>query len=405
VLSDFIAPGRLRDGEPQALAALVAVGGWSVVSYCERAGAGEEVARAVVLAFVRFRRRAIEAADEAAADLERILLESARDSVDELRGEAPAAEQSRAAEDAFARTSPRPLSPRLATQVLRALVEAAPVDGEPAAVRAVAERSYAEAYEAGEPAAAVAGEAGLAPASPLLVRAAQGGAAAAAPPRAPQAAPPSGDSARAPAQAPAGGAAVPPLRQRMSVPPVWRAVGGAALLIALIVLITGGDDAPPTTAPAARTVTVTATGGAGTSGPPVARGLPREPVTASGARFEVAPIRKAIWARQIRKGQTRRGYRWVTISVRARNLTRHSLTVSGLGYRLLTRPGVIVGPAVVDLAAATAGVHRGRLAVDAQASVHLGFEVPADARRGLTFAFEPGGLDEPTVVVPLPDQS
>jgi hypothetical protein len=182
-------------------------------------------------------------------------------------------------------------------------------------------------------------------------------------------------------------------------------VGGAALLIALIVVVTGGDDAPRTTAPAARTVTVSAAGTAATPGPPVARGLPREPITASGARFEVAPIRNAKWARQIRKGETRRGYRWVTISVRARNLTRRSLAVSGLGYRLLTRPGVIVGPAVVDLAQATVGVRSGRLAVGARASVHLGFEVPADARRGLTFAFEPGGLEDPTVIVPLPDQS
>jgi hypothetical protein len=184
---------------------------------------------------------------------------------------------------------------------------------------------------------------------------------------------------------------------------MWRAVGAAVLLIALIVVVTGGNDAPRTTAPA-RTVTVTATGEAATAGPAVARGLPREPITASGARFEVAPIVNAKWARQIRRGETRRGYRWVTISVRARNLTRRNLAVSGLGYRLLTRAGVIVGPAVVDLAEATVGVRSGRLAVGAQASVHLGFEVPADARRGLTFAFEPGGLDDPTVVVPLPDQ-
>jgi hypothetical protein len=291
--------------------------------------------------------------------------------------------------------------------VLRALVEAAPVDGEPAAVRAVAERSYAEAYgAAAEPATAVAGELGLAPASPLLLRAAQGSAGAAAPPSGDPARPPvpPPPPARPAAAAPAAAApALPPLERRKRVPLIWRAVGGAALLIVLIVLVTGGADAPRTTAPAARTVTVTATGGAGTAGPPVARGLPREPITASGARFEVAPIVNAKWARQIRRGETRRGYRWVTISVRARDLTRRSLAVSGLGYRLLTRAGVIVGPAVVDLAEATVGVRKGRLAVGAQASVHLGFEVPADARRGLTFAFEPGGLEDPTVIVPLPD--
>jgi hypothetical protein len=122
VLSDFIAPGRLRDGDPQALAALVAVGGWPVVSYCERAGAGDGVARAAVLAFVTFRRRAIEAGDDGTAELELILLESARDAVDEVSGEAPAGEDAQAADDAFARARPRPLSPRLVTNILRALV-------------------------------------------------------------------------------------------------------------------------------------------------------------------------------------------------------------------------------------------------------------------------------------------
>jgi len=398
VLSDFIATGRLRDGEPQTLAALVAVGGWSVVSYCERAGAGEDAAHAVLLAFVRFRRRAIEAGDEAAANLERILLESARDAVDELRGDAPAPEQSRAAEDAFAHVSPRPLSARLATQVLRALVDAAPVDGEPSAVRAAAERIYAEAYDAAEPAAAVAGEDELDPASPLLVRAMQEGAAAAPPPA-------------AQAQAPPG----PPVRPSRDaarlkrVPPGLRAVAAAALLVllvvlvVLVVLVTGGDDASRTTAPTARTVTVAAPAGA--SGPQVARGTAREPLTASGARFEVAPIRNAKWARQIRKRQLRSGRRWVTIAVRARNLTRRSLSPGGLGYRLRTRAGLIIGPVVVELADATAGVRGGRLAIGAQASAHLGFEVPADARDGLTFMFEPGGLGDPAVLVPLADQA
>jgi len=182
VLSDIIAPGRLRDGDPQALAALLAVGGWAVVSYCERASAGDDVAGAVLLTFVTFRRRAIEAGDEAAAEFERILLQSARDAVDEVRGDAPAPDESRAAQDAFVRASPRPLSARLATEALRALVDAAPVNGEPTAVYEAAERSYAEAYEAADAAPMVTGEERLWPASPLLAQAANGHEPVAAPP-------------------------------------------------------------------------------------------------------------------------------------------------------------------------------------------------------------------------------
>jgi hypothetical protein len=263
----------------------------------------------------------------------------------------------------------------------------------------------------------VAGEAGLAPASPLLVRALQGETAAAGAPPAraapaaqPQAppVPPSGGAARPPTppEGPSAAAAgLPALGWLKRVPAALRAAVAAALLVVLIVVVTGGDDGPGTTAPAARTVTVTATVPAGASGPQVARATPREPMTASGARFEVAPITAAKWARQIRRRDQRSGYRWVTIAVRARNLTRPSLAVRELGYRLRTGAGVIIGPLVLDIAQATAGVRSGRLATGAQASAHLGFEVPADARRGLTFVFDPGGLDDPTVLVALPDQA
>lgn len=200
MLSDLIAPDRLGAGDPRALAALVAVAGWPVVAYCERAGAGGDTARAVVLAFVTFRRRVIEAGEEAGSELEKLLLDSARDAVDEVRGDAPDAATARAAAEALARATPRPLTPRLASQLLRTLVDAAPVGGDPAAVRDAAERSYAEAYAAAAPAPAVPGEQAMAPASPLLERAAQGEEAEpAAPPAAPPGTPVAGPAPEPPA--------------------------------------------------------------------------------------------------------------------------------------------------------------------------------------------------------------
>ena len=414
MLSDIIAPGRLRDGEPQALAALVAVGGWAVAAYCERAGAGDGAARAVVLAFVTFRRRAIEAGDGAGAEFELMLLESARDAVDEVRGEAPGAEESRAADEAFARASPRPLSPRLATQALSALVQAAPVQGDPADVLDAAQRSYAEAYGAAQPAAAVAGEQDLGPAGAPLLAAAQSGPAA---PAAPTPAAPAPEPAAAPGPRPRRAPAAPPLAARLrAIGPARRAAAFAVALVlafALAALLAGGDEPPsPTATPTAagpRTVTVTTTTTTPAAAPAarsqVVRGVPRRPFSASGARFEVVPISNAPWAREIRDEQPRRGSRWVTIAVRTRNVSRRDLVLRTLGYRLRTSRGVVLGARVLDVAEGPRRAREGRLPVRARASVHLGFEVPMEETGSLSIAFEPGGLDEPTVLVVLGAQS
>ena len=388
MLSDIIAPGRLRDGDPQALAALLAVGGWAVVSYCERASAGDDVAGAVLLTFVTFRRRAIQAGDEAAAEFERILLQSARDAVDEVRGDAPAPDESRAAQDAFVRASPRPLSARLATEALRALVDAAPVSGEPSAVYEAAERSYAEAYEAGEAAPMVTGEERLWPASPLLAQAANGHDAVEEPP-------PDAPAPRPRAPRPSA----PSLLRRVA--PLSVAAGAAALLVLLVVvvvLLTGGKDEGPRgtrAAPQVATVVVPPA-----SARQVVRGAPRQPLTATGVRFAVAPIKHASWARAIRARPPRFRHHWVTIAVRVRNLSRPYLVLGRLGYRLQTQAGVIIGPRVVDLTATSQRPGTGRLVMGARRSLHLGFEVPPGAGK-LTFAFDPGGLDEPKVLVPL----
>jgi hypothetical protein len=89
----------------------------------------------------------------------------------------------------------------------------------------------------------------------------------------------------------------------------------------------------------------------------------------------------------------------VTIAVRLRNLNRRNLVLRTLGYRLRTGGGVIVGPRRLDIADGS----EERLLVGSRASVHLGFEVP-DKAAGLSFVFEPGGLDGPTVLVPVSKQ-
>lgn len=418
MLSDIIAPRRLRDGDPQALAALVAVAGWPVLAYCERAGAGERAARAVVLACVTFRRRVAEAGDDPEPDLERILLDSARDAVDELRGDVPAAQDARAAADALARATPRPLSPRLATQLLHALVDAAPVAGKRDDVRRAAERSYAEAYAAAAPAPDAPGEEDLGPASPLLLRAARARAQApeldaeAPSPARPQAQPEPGREAQPSRRREAARAPIARLR---ALPPLQRAGAFAAALVLLwlvVAVLPDADDdgAAPRTVTVARTATVTApataTATATTPAPPsrprVVRATPGRPFSASGARFEVVLTAGASWARRIRAAAPRRGTRWVTLAVRTRNVRRRVLVPRALGYRLRSATGAVIGPSVIDVAEGSPAARAGRLSRGAQTSVQLGFEVAFEVRT-LSFAFEPGGLAELTVLVALGD--
>ncbi len=162
-------------------------------------------------------------------------------------------------------------------------------------------------------------------------------------------------------------------------------------------LLTGKDEAPRSTAAAPGVATVVVPPA---SAQQVVRGAPRQPLAASGVRFAIAPIKHASWARRIRARPPRFRHHWVTIAVRVRNLSRPYLVLGGLGYRLQTQAGLVVGPRVIDLTATSQRPRTGRLVIGARRSVHLGFEVPAGAGR-LTFVFDPGGLDEPKVLVPL----
>jgi len=228
----------------------------------------------------------------------------------------------------------------------------------------------------------VTGEERLWPASPLLAQAANGHEAAATPPPV------------APAPRPS---AAPGLRR---LAPASIAAGAAALLVLLVVLVmllSGKDEAPRRTAAPPRVATVVVPPA---SARQIVRAAPRAPLSASGVRFAIAPIKHASWARQIRVRPPRFGHHWVTIALRMRNLSRPYLVLGGLGYRLHTQAGVVVGPRVIDLSARSQRPPSGRLVIGARRSVHLGFEVPSRSGR-LTFAFDPGGLNEPKVLVAL----
>jgi hypothetical protein len=62
----------------------------------------------------------------------------------------------------------------------------------------------------------------------------------------------------------------------------------------------------------------------------------------------------------------------------------------------------VLGPRLIEVAGGPQQARHGRLPKGTSANVHLAFEVPFEAG-GLALLFEPGGLDEPTVVVALGD--
>jgi len=178
------------------------------------------------------------------------------------------------------------------------------------------------------------------------------------------------------------------------------------LVVLMVALLSGDDKLVPETETATAPPQTAAGTGTAVANPAQRQVLPgalRKPLTASGMRFEVARIANASWARKIRADDPRRGSRWVTIAVRSRNLSRRSLLLRTLGYRLRTGGGVIVGPRRLDVADGPSQGQEGRLLIGSRASVRLGFEVPVKVRT-LTFAFEPGGLEGPTVLVPFGDQ-
>lgn len=132
------------------------------------------------------------------------------------------------------------------------------------------------------------------------------------------------------------------------------------------------------------------------SSPPAAYRQLTTPFTVNGARFEVQPANDARWAVKMRSERAERvGKRWVSVQIPVRNLSRVDLRPRGLGYRLLTPSGLVVGPEVVEVLSGSLD-SEGRLAKGKLSSVHLGFRVPESAK-DLTLAFDAGGIREASV--------
>ena len=431
MLSDIIAPGRLRDGDPQALAALVAVGGWAVVVLLRARGRGRRRSRAPSSSpSSRSGGARSRPATSAAADLERILLESARDAVDEVRGERarrrrdarcggglrtrqPAAALAAAGDAGAARARRRPRRSRAI----------------PPQVRAAAERSYAAAYERGRAGAGGRRRGGLGPASPLLLRAAQRQRRDARRARAARAAPASRPRVRPGARRrPRPGATrrrrhrrvgerraarrCSPTRCGRCHRPSARARSPARSCSSCCVAVRRrrrGPRTPPrprrgAPSPSPRTTTV----------PPARRAPARSQVVRGRPRRAAGRQRRALRGRADRErvlgaGDPRRASR---AAARAGSRSRCARATSAVATSCCARSatgcargrGVVARPARRSRSPrAAAGARRDgcRVGARAQRAPRL-----RGARRGAaacSIAFEPGGLDEPTVLVPLGD--
>jgi len=125
-LSSIVSSAGLSEGDPEMLAALCGARATAVLAYCERA-APHKAVTAAVTAFAVFRRTVADAREGEVADLDSVLLSAARDAVSDLGKVSISDDRRLAAETLYATSPPKPLSPELAGQIIRALVDAAPV--------------------------------------------------------------------------------------------------------------------------------------------------------------------------------------------------------------------------------------------------------------------------------------
>ena len=439
------------EGDPEVLAAVCAAGGSAVIAYCAVVGATAYVAEAVISALGDFRRGVVEHADQEPSQLQKLLLSATDDAVQLFAGVAPPPDRQAAAQAALEGAETTPLAPGLAPRIIRALVEAAPVTalgGDAIAVRRAAEQHYKRTFDRPQTPAAAPRRA--APPPP---------AAAPTPPPAPALAPP---PAAAPTPAasrpPALAAWVPPELGdgAANVPAVtpnkqWNALSAAREVSqpqpqpepdaplapgavpppappppgALIIKrgghwpskwprlpqrrsTHGGGSAA---APTRNLVVAGVTGlllGAGIAAvatpektvrpdPILVRPLDT-PFTVQGAVFNVARTSNASWALQIRRRAPRAGRTWLTLAAQTRNVSRTDFRPRGLGYRLRTPAGVVIGPDTA-LVAGEIPALGGHLPTGKRTSVHLGFQVPR-GQRDLTLEFDPAP-GAPLIRVPL----
>jgi hypothetical protein len=122
------------------------------------------------------------------------------------------------------------------------------------------------------------------------------------------------------------------------------------------------------------------------------------PFTVDGAVFNVARTRDAAWALEIRRRPLRPGRTWLTLAAQTRNAGRAGFHPRALGFRLRTAAGIVIGPDAAQVPPDVAAA-QGRLPIGRRSSVHLGFQIPREAR-DLTLEFDPGP-GSPQVRVPL----
>jgi hypothetical protein len=111
------------------------------------------------------------------------------------------------------------------------------------------------------------------------------------------------------------------------------------------------------------------------------------PFTVGGAVFNVARTDQASWALAIRRRPPEPGRTWLTLAAQTRNVSRVNFHPRGLGYRLRTPAGIVIGP-VMALAGGEIPADGRALAIGKRTSVHLGFQVP-QGQRDLTLEFDP----------------
>jgi hypothetical protein len=398
------------EGEPESLAAVCAAGGSAVVAYCSAVGADAYAAETVVAALATFRRGVFESADPTPAELETLFVSATAEAARQVAGVDPSPVQQAAATVALEGAATAPLAPGLASRIIRALVEAAPVTalgGDATAVRRATEQHYIRMFDGD----AAAGAAAWIP--PELARLdieainaraltpTAHGAMPVAPVEPPQTARPDA----APPSAPDGTPLQPPGPKALVIkrgghspfkrrPPKPKPHGGGSgigrkrnVLMAGVAGLALGAGVVALALPA-KEIKPEAT---------IVRPLDT-PFTVDGAVFNVARTNQALWTLQIRRRPLRDGRAWVTLAAQTRNINRPRFLPRSLGYRLRTSSGLVIGPDTAQVPSSVTAA-RGRLPAGRRSSVHLGFQVPT-AQRGLTLEFDvsPQG---PRVRVPL----
>ena len=439
------------EGDPAALSAVCAGGGTAVLAYCVAAGVRTHVAETVVAALADFRRAVVADAGQKPEGLQDLLVRVTDEAVRNVAGITPTAALQATARVALEGAAPARLVPGLARRIISALVQAAPVTaygGDPAAVRRAAEQHYARLFAPRPAPATAAGAAQAADAADWVPPEIEGAggvsvggsdAATAAtwlaaanatvaggPPGPAVAAAPEPERASTPAPAPVPLPAPAPVAEHAPLPPP--SAPTAPPPPGALVIKRGGHwptqlrprlpsrglGPPGGTAPGMRAAPLLVAGlvglAAGAGGAILAtpeKTVERNavivrpldvPFTVDGARFNVARTRDAAWAVEIRRRPLRPGRTWVTLATQTRNVSRASFHPRGLGFRLRTAAGVVIGPDAAqvppDLSAA-----GGRLPIGRRSSVHLGFQIPREAGE-LTLEFDPGP-GAPRVRVPL----